>query len=254
MTAENRLVSIITPAYNAARFIEQTIDSVRAQTYPHWEMWIADDGSKDDTVERVRRKCQEDPRVRLVTLPGNSGPAHARNAALERATGRFVAFLDSDDMWLPTKLERQLAHIERFQAPISFTAYRRVSQDGQTVGRLVEVPQSVTYSGLLKHNVIACLTAMVDTAKTGPIRMVAEGYDDFILWLAILRKVGGRAFGLNEDLARYRVVGGSVSHKPVRAAGWVWNIYRNVEKLSLPHALYVFGNYVVRVLLKKRRF
>lgn len=247
------LVSIITPAYNAGKFIGETIESVQMQTLSDWEMVIADDGSKDDTVAIVERMAHADPRIRLVRLGGNSGPALARNAALEQARGRFVSFLDSDDLWLAHKLETQVEYMLKNRAALAFSQYRRITQDGASVGRLIPVPEKVSYSGLLKHNVIATLTTMVDTALTGPIRMTNEGYDDFILWLEILRK-GFEAHGLQQDLARYRVVMGSVSHKKMRAARWVWNIYRRVEKLPLPLVCWNFGNYVCRVSLKHSKF
>ena len=233
------LVSIITPAYNAERFVVDTIRSVQAQTHKNWEMWIADDGSKDSTARLVEEEQARDPRIHLIRLPGNGGPALARQAALERARGRYIAFLDSDDLWLPRKLERQIEFMSEKNRALSFSSYRRVSQDLDKVGRLISVPEVIDYKALLRHNVIATLTAMVDVSLTGRLKMTNEGYDDFILWLGLTKR-GFKAHGLNEDLARYRIVGGSVSRKRSRAARWVWTIYRKVERLPLWYAAWNF--------------
>ena len=251
--SQKPLVSIITPAYNAARFIAETIDSVQAQTFQDWELIIADDGSKDDTLQIITQYAAGDHRIKLVRLPGNSGPARARNAALEKATGRYVCFLDSDDIWLPNKLQVQLDFLRSKNAAFCFSQFRRITQDGSQTGRLIPVPERVNYRTLLKHNVIATLTTMIDTEKTGPLHMTDEGYDDFICWLGIVRR-GHDAFGIQQDLARYRVVEGSVSNKRMRAIKWVWNIYRNVEKLPLPVAFWIFANYAARTSLKHRQF
>jgi teichuronic acid biosynthesis glycosyltransferase TuaG len=247
------VVSIITPAFNAEGFIRDTIESVQNQSLREWEMIIADDGSTDSTAEIVAEFMADDPRIKIIKLPGNLGPALARNAALDQCEGRFVAFLDSDDTWLPHKLEYQIDFMLKRSAAFSFGQYRRVTEDGEKLGRIIDVPELVTYHQLLKHNVIATLTAVIDTEKTGPVRMTNEGYDDFILWLEILRR-GFVAHGIKKDLARYRVVAGSVSRKKLRAARWVWNIYREVEKLSLAQASWNFGNYVYRVSKKHSQF
>lgn len=224
-------VSIIPPTFNAGRFIGETIRSVQAQTYREWEMLIADDCSTDDTRAVVEAFATRDPRIVLIRQPRQQGPARARKAALARARGRYICFLDSDDLWLPEKLHRQLAFTERMSCALSYTAYRRISQDGSVIGRLIRVPERLTYRQLLKNTAIATLTTMVDRDRTGPLQMVDEGYDEFILWLSMLRR-GFRAFGLQEDLARYRAVGGSVSSRPLRSARWVWHVYREVKHLG----------------------
>jgi len=247
------LVSVVTPAWNAAGFVEETIRSVQAQTMPDWEMLVVDDCSTDDTAAVVERLAADDPRVRLVRQPRNAGPAMARQAALDRAGGRFVAFLDSDDLWLPHKLERQIAFAQAMRAALSYTAFRRIGETGSPVGRLIAVPARLDYRTLLKNTSIATLTALVDREVSGPIAMKDEPYDDFCLWLSILAH-GHVAHGLDEDLARYRVRGGSVSSRPLRSAGWAWNIYRNVERLSLPRAAWCLGHWGARAWLKRREF
>mgnify|MGYP003700794585 FL=1 len=247
------LVSVITAAYNAEAFIAETIASVQAQTLTDWEMLVADDASTDRTAEIVAAQAAYDPRVRLIRLERNGGVARARNAALSEARGRFVAFLDSDDLWLPEKLERQVAFMKARDAAVCYTAFRRIDESGTRTGRLVKVPPRLTYGQLLKNTAIATLTGMADTAKTGPLRMTEARRDDFILWLSILKR-GFVAEGLQEDLARYRVVKGSLSSKPKRSAAWVWHVYRRVEGLGPLRSAWCMAHYGTRAILKRLVF
>jgi teichuronic acid biosynthesis glycosyltransferase TuaG len=247
------LVSIIMPSWNVQRFIEETIHSVQAQTFGDWELLIADDCSTDRTPAIIAEIGTRDPRVKLIRLAKNGGPALARQAAIDQAKGRYLAFLDSDDLWLPAKLERQLAFVREKRAALSYTAFRRIDEANTISGRLIAVPAQLSYDQLLKNTSIATLTALVDREISGPVAMTNEGYDDFCLWLSILRR-GHVACGLNEDLARYRVRGASVSSRPVRSAKWVWNIYRNVEQLPLVKAAWCFGHWGARAWLKRRQF
>jgi teichuronic acid biosynthesis glycosyltransferase TuaG len=254
-TASGRmpLVSVITAAYNAEAFIAGTIASVQAQSLSDWEMLVADDASGDRTAPIVAAVAAEDDRVRLIRLPQNGGVARARNAALAAARGRFIAFLDSDDLWLPQKLERQVAFMKAKEAAVSYTAFRRIDESGSRVGRLVKVPARLTYRQLLRNTAIATLTGMVDTAKTGPLRMTEARRDDYILWLSLLKR-GFVAHGLQADLARYRVVRGSLSSKPKRSATWVWDVYRKVEKLGLLQAAWCMLHYGARAVAKRLVF
>ncbi len=247
------LVSIITPSWNVEGLIEETIRSVQAQSFEDWELLIADDCSTDRTPEIIAAIGARDPRVKLIRQARNGGPALARQAAIDRAEGRYLAFLDSDDLWLPRKLERQLAFAREKGAALSYTAFRRIDEAHEVTGRLIEVPASLTYGQLLKNTAIATLTAMIDREISGPVAMTNEGYDDFCLWLSILKR-GHAAYGLNEDLARYRVRGSSVSSRPMRSARWVWHIYRNVEHLSLARSAWCFAHWAARAWLKRRQF
>ena len=250
---EPDLVSIITPAWRAAGYIEETIASVQAQTYSNWEMLIVDDFSPDNTCEVIEEHCTKDDRIHLIRLPQNGGPAKARNCALRKAHGRWIAFLDSDDLWLPTKLETQLAFHQVQGAYISFTDYRRISADNRSTGRLIQVPARLSYSGLLSNTAIATSTVLIDRQLTGEFEMKPIYYDDFGCWLEILR-LGGFASGLNVDLMRYRVMMGSVSRNKWRSAKEVWKTYREVEKLNMLRSLWHFGNYCLNALKKYRRF
>lgn len=246
-------VSIITPAYRAARFIGETIRSVQAQTYREFEMLVVDDCSPDETAAVVERFAATDARIRLLRQPANGGPAAARNRALAEARGRWIAFLDSDDLWLPEKLERQLAFHRAQGAKISYTEFRRVAADGSRVGRRIAVPDWLDYDRLLCNTGIATSTVIVDRARTGPFRMKKTYYDDYACWLELLRS-GGRAVGLREDLMRYRVLGGSVSRNKLKSARHVWRTYREVEGLGLLRSAWAFVNYAGRAAVKYGRF
>lgn len=252
MTAE--LVSIITPAFKAAATIGEAIASVQAQTLDEWELLISEDCGPDHTRQLVREWQANDSRIRLIEPMQNGGPAAARNAALEQARGRWIAFLDSDDVWLPTKLNRQLAfHRANPGTKISFTGFRRMSANGDRVGRYIPVPRWLDYKALLKNTAIATSTVIVDRQQTGNFVMKQTYYDDLACWLALL-KPGGHAAGLNEDLMRYRVMDASVSRDKRHSAKQVWLAYREIEGLGRFAASWNFAHYAARGWLKYRRF
>jgi teichuronic acid biosynthesis glycosyltransferase TuaG len=249
----DQLVSIIVPAYKAALYIGRTIESVLAQTYRDWEMLIADDCSPDNTREVVGEWAARDARIKLIAREKNGGPAAARNSALENAQGRWIAFLDSDDIWLPAKLERSIAHAQANRAALLFTAYRRISQDESRVGDLIHVPRTLTYKQLLGNTAIATSTVLIDRSIAGDVRMERVFYDDFVCWLSILKR-GHVAHGLDEDLVRYRVLAQSVSRNKGRSAREVWKTYRNVEQLGPVAASWYFSRYAMNALRKYRNF
>jgi len=248
---ENNLVSIITPAYNAASFIGETINSVRKQTYQNWEMLIVDDCSRDSTCEVVEKIAASDKRIRLIRHAVNRRASGARETALRIAEGRYIAFLDSDDLWLPMKLERQLEFISERDAALSYTSFRRISHDGVEIGREITIPQSLTYRQLLGNTAIATSTAIIDREKTGEFQITHTYYDDFALWTTLLKR-GFIAHGLKEDLMRYRLVSNSLSRNKWKSALRVWQAYREIEKLSIPSAGWHFVNYAWNAWLKYR--
>jgi glycosyltransferase involved in cell wall biosynthesis len=245
------------PARNSARHLEQAIESVVRQTHRDWELIVVDDGSTDATWSILERLAARDARIRTLRLPHSAGPARARNLAIQLAAGRFIAFLDSDDVWLPAKLERQLDVMQRTGAVLSFTAYRKIDSHGNLGHSVIEVPPTVTYAELLKTNVIACLTAVYDALALGKMVMPEVRHEDYALWLAILRRTFGAAgtpvAGINEALACYRVHDSSVSHNKLKAAGMQWAVYRQVERLSLRRSLYYFLHYAWHGLRKALR-
>lgn len=226
---------------------------MQAQTYPHWELLIADDVSQDGTCGIVERAARRDGRIRLIRRNVNGGPAKSRNSALKEARGRYVAFLDSDDIWLPEKLEKQVEFLRKGNYAFCYTQYRRINEKGDAVGRLVPVPAQLIYRQLLKNTAIATSTVMLDKERTGTIHMVNTYYDDLVLWLALLKR-GLIAKGLREDLMRYRVVQGSVSRGKLYSAMWVWRTFRHIEGLSIPASAWYFTHYAINGLRKYRRF
>lgn len=246
-------VSIITPAFNAARFIAETIKSVKSQTCESWEMIIVDDCSRDDTLDLVQAFATEDTRIHLIRQTRNGGPALARDAAIRAARGRYIAFLDSDDLWLPDKLERQLEFMRRSNYVFTYTCYRRISENGETCGRTISVPEKLNYHQLLRNTAIATSTVLIDREGTGPFKMIRTYYDDYALWLTLLKR-GITAHGLQEDLMRYRIVRKSVSRHKLNSAKWVWRTYRDVEGLAFPYATWCFLNYAWRAYRKYASF
>lgn len=245
------LVSVITPSYNSERFIEETIRSVQNQTYTNWEMIIVDDCSNDGTRVFLEKLVQKDDRIKVYYLKENSGAAIARNKALKEAKGKYVAFLDSDDLWYPEKLEKQLEFMKQKDIAFSFTAYEVMNEDGVSDNKKVEVPESIDYHGLLKNTIIGCLTVMIDREKTGYFEMPnIRTRQDFALWLLILRN-GHIAYGLNEVLSKYRVVKGSISSNKFKAAKKTWYVYTKVEKLNFIYASWCFINYSLQAIKKR---
>lgn len=244
-------VSIITPVYNAEKFLEDTICSVQNQTYEDWEMILVDDRSTDNSKEIITRLSKEDSRIKYIELAENSGAAVARNTAIENATGRFIAFLDADDKWTEDKLEKQLKFMKEKNIGFSFTGYTRMTEEGELLN-YVEAPGEMTYNQLLRNTAIGCLTVVVDREKVGDFRMplVRKG-QDFATWLSILKK-GHNAYGLNGNLAHYRVVNNSLSSNKIGALKRTWNIYRNVENLSFIKSCYCFVGYAINAIKKRR--
>lgn len=246
MKQNKPLISVITPAYNAERFIAGTIESVQAQTYENWEMIIVDDQSSDQTAAIVLSYAREDARIQLHQLEENSGAAVARNTAMQQAKGPYIAFLDSDDQWFPDKLEKQLAFMQEKDIAFSFTKYVRMEEDGTLRDNESKAPASVGYHDLMKHCVIGCLTVMIDREKTGSMDMVnIRTRQDYAYWLALTKK-GFRAHGLPKVLAKYRIVENSISRNKMKAAKRQWYVYRQIEKTNLPRSIYYFLHYALK--------
>jgi glycosyltransferase involved in cell wall biosynthesis len=247
----NPTVSIISPSFNSAEFIAATVQSVLNQSIECWEMIIVDDCSTDNSVEVIQPFVEMDSRIKLIRLTKNSGAAVARNTAIEAAKGRYIAFLDSDDLWLPDKLEKQLAFMQENNYPFSFTTYDKINEEGDVFGH-VGVPTKASYSDLLKTCSIGCLTAMYDTEYFGKVYMpLIRKRQDLGLWLKLLRKTD-YAYGLNETLAQYRVHKRSISANKLSAASYTWRLYRDVEKLNFLKASYYFSHYAVRAFLRTK--
>lgn len=241
--SSDKTVSIVTPAHNAAPYIQGAIASVLDQSHQQWELIIIDDASKDNTLELIRAYGEQDKRIKIMTNDRQMGPAVTRNKGIEAARGRYIAFLDSDDLWHSKKLEKQLAFMQERQSPLSYTSYYTINEAGDRLPGSVRVPACTTYAELLNGCVIGCLTAMYDTQLVGKVEMPnILKRQDYALWLKLLRS-GLRAHGLDELLAYYRIRSHSVSSNKLLAARYQWKVYREVEKLSLRRSLRHFVSY-----------
>lgn len=249
----NELVSIITPSYNSRKFIRECVDSVLSQTYQNWEMIIVDDKSKDDSVEFIKNLIKNDDRIKLISLEKNVGAAMARNEALEVASGKYIAFLDSDDIWLPNKLDKQLKFMQENDSAFTFSSYIPISEDGSQEYSIIKVPDEIDYVGYCKNTIIGCLTVIIDKEKTGDFRMPdVRSSHDMALWLLIMKR-GFKAYGLNEVLAKYRLVSTSNTSKKWKAAKEVWDVYRKVENISFIKSSWYFINYAFNAIRKRKQ-
>lgn len=248
----NNLVSVIMPVYNSESFLEESIDSVLNQTYPNWELLIVDDCSTDKSPDILTRYAMQDKRIRCFKTASPSGsPCLPRNLAIEAAKGRYIAFLDSDDCWLPDKLERQLSLFTKVNTGIVFSNYEKISEASKRNNRVVEAPITVDYKYLLRGNVIGCLTAVYDTTKVGKMYFIQHTHEDYILWLSILKK-GFLAINTGTVEALYRVRRHSVSSNKWKVLSWQWDIYRNIEKVGLFKAMFYFIHYAYKAYKKAK--
>ena len=237
-------MSIITPLYNGEEFIRDAVESVLAQTYENWELLVIDDGSSDNGYNIVKEYSDNDKRIKLLENEKNSGVTKTRNKGIEASDGRYIAFLDSDDMWHREKLEKQLNFMNNKNAAISCTAYARVDRAGNEK-KVTHVKEEITYNMLLKTNMMGCLTVIYDTEKTGKRYFTeAEKSEDYILWLSMVRDIK-TAYGLDEPLAYYRVLDNSRSSNKLKVVKFQWKIYRKYEKLSLFKTIYCFIFYIL---------
>jgi teichuronic acid biosynthesis glycosyltransferase TuaG len=226
------LVSIIMPTYNSSKTIERSIDSVLNQNFANFELIVVDDCSTDYTVPILRGVESTDDRVRLIVCDSNSGsPARPRNIGIQSARGRYICFLDSDDVWHRDKLRLQVAFMAVNDSAISCTAYDVVNVDGDIVGSFYP-PTVVDYRDLLAENTLGCLTVIVDRQKIKDLEFPECGHEDYALWLSITRN-GWPVDSLNLVLASYTLTPGSISSNKFKVLGYFWNIYRCNEGFSI---------------------
>jgi len=235
------LVSIITPSYNSKRFIEDTIKSVIAQSYQNWEMIIVDDASIDESIEIIQKYVNIEYRIILFSNDKNLGASESRNLAIKEAKGTYIAFLDSDDIWLPNKLEKQIELMERENIAMSYSNYETINEDGVVIGKFL-APSKIRYQDMLKTSYIGTLTTIYNVRKLGKIYFMNIGHEDYILKLEILKKID-YAIGIDEVLAQYRITENSLSSNKLKSALWQWNIYRNIEKISIFKSIGYFISY-----------
>lgn len=245
----NSLVSIITPSYNSEKYIASTIESVLNQTYESWELIIIDDKSPDNANKIIESYSKKDNRIKHIKLLENAGPANARNKAISEAQGKYIAFLDSDDIWLPQKLEKQISLMEEEGLLLSYSAYHTIDENGTRINTR-NVKEYIDYTDMLKSNHIGNLTGIYKCSELGKVYMDNVGHEDYTLWLKIMKKIGSTR-GIVEPLAEYRVFSNSISANKFKAMSWTWNIYRNVVGLNLFSSSYYFLHYVYYSLKKR---
>lgn len=225
----NELVSIIMPSYNTGRFLKETIESVLAQTYQNWELIIVDDCSTDNT-DAVVKLFSSDLRIRYFKNGTNSGAAVSRNRALCEANGRWIAFLDSDDVWHPEKLERQISFMEENNYHFSYTNYSEIDEESNSLGILVTGPKKVNRIGMYSYCWIGCLTVMYDADYIGLIQIAdIKKNNDYAMWLKVCKKAD--CYLLDETLAKYRKRSGSISnHKHMKLIKWHYKLFKEAEE------------------------
>lgn len=238
-TPNEKLVSIVMPAYNCADFIGVSIESVMSQDYSNWELIIVDDCSKDSTKEVIHHYIEKDQRVQYVSLDTNSGAAVARNKAVELSKGEYIAFLDSDDIWYPSKLSKQISFMEKRQVPFTFTSYDVIDESGQTTGEVVKARSQVTYRDLLRKGV-GNLTVIYNASILGKTYIPnIRKRNDYVMWLSVIKKAKV-LHGLSEPLAGYRIRSGSLSRNKADLLKYQWKVYHEIEKLS-----FIYSGYLV---------
>lgn len=245
-------VSVVMPAHNARRFIGAAIESVVAQTIDDWELIVVDDASTDGTADIVQAFAWGDSRIRYIRNQCNVGVASTRNRALEMARGRYVAFLDSDDLWMPGKLQAQVTFLDTTEGTVSYGSYRRIDEDGRFL-RYVQPPPTLDYRTMLRSNFIGNLTGIYRRAALADLRFERVGHEDYLFWLRAIRRAGtADATPSDEPLAAYRVARGSRSANKFRAMAWQWIIYRKHLALPMPYSSWLFLHYVFFAIAKRR--
>lgn len=248
------LISIIVPVYNAENFIVETMDSVLVQTYHNWELLLVEDCSSDNTVTLIQQYMEKtgDPRIRLIRQPSNMGAARARNRGLREANGRYISYLDADDLWEPEKLEKELAFMKEKDAVFAFTGYEFADETGKGMGKVVHVPEKLTYKQALSNTTIFTTTVMFDLEKLPreQLEMPVMKSEDTALWFRVLRS-GVTAYGLDENLVKYRRAGKSLSSNKLEAIRRIWNLYRRAEGMNIVSSAWHFCFWALRAV--KRR-
>ncbi len=244
------LVSIIVPVYNAGQWIEDTVLSVKSQTYTDWELILVDDKSTDNSLELMRGLAGD--RIKVIESGENKGASYARNRGVKEAVGRYICYVDADDLWSPDKLEKQLRFMEENDAAFSFTGYEFADASGVGVQKIVRVPATITYRQALKNTTIFTSTVMFDMQKLEKedIMMPHVPSEDTATWWKVLKKVH-KAYGLDEALTLYRRSASTLSSNKMTAIQRIWNLYRNVEGLNPIYSAYCFIFWAIRAMIRR---
>lgn len=250
-----RLVTIVMPIYNAEAFLKEAVNSVLLQSYCNWELLMVDDASTDRSLELAKEFARQDPRIKVLWNEKNQGVANTRNRGIAEAKGDYIALLDSDDVWLPKKLERQVALLEERCAQLAYCSYDFIDDKGNSILKPYLVPETTNFEKMLYNNVIGCSTVLIQADLFKKHRFLKECYhEDYALWMEMLQE-GCRAVGLSEVYVHYRKVFGSRSDNKKNAARQRWWIFRKKLKLPFWKSVMAFTGYafygVIKHYLKK---
>lgn len=247
----NCTVSVIMPCYNTEKYIAQSIESVIGQTYPHWELVVTDGPSSDNTASIVRRFCEQDQRIRLIIPSAHQGIAEARHTSIMNAHGRYLAFLDSDDIWMNDKLEKQVAFMQKNGYAFTYGNYEVINMDGNSTGKVVHNGGIVDYDTYLRNTILGCGSVMLDKEKVGPILQPSDIVnDDMALWCSIMRN-GIKAYPIDEVLYQYRLRDDGASSHRMKMVKSVWKVYRKQEQFSLLKSAICFSSYAFNAIKKR---
>jgi teichuronic acid biosynthesis glycosyltransferase TuaG len=248
------LVSIIIPAYNTEKFIRATLHSVQNQTYNNWEMILVDDASTDQTVSIIEEFSQKDYRIKLFKLEKNSGNGVARNTALEKASGKYIAYLDADDLWFPEKLEKQIQFLKTNNLRFTFSFYDCIDEEGNELSRRVEAPLNLKYNQLFFCNYVGNLTAIYDADFFGKITLpAAQKRQDWRLWLTILKQIG-ETKPVPEPLAFYRIRKDSISSSKFKLIKHNFGVYREFHGFNFAFSVLLMIRFLYTQLIIKPRY
>lgn len=243
------LVSIIMPSFNSEKTITDSISSVLSQSYENWELLITDDMSTDGTKSIIEFFSAKDHRIKPFFNEKNLGAGCSRNNSITKSNGRYIAFLDSDDLWRNDKLEKQISFMKKNNYVLTYSEYKKINNDGDVFAHIVP-PERVNYNELLKSNVIGCLTAIYDAEILGKVLMPSiRKRQDMALWLTILERIDF-AYCISEPLAFYREGNASLSSNKMKILFTQWSFYRHYLKFSILKSAYYFSHYAIRAVKK----
>lgn len=250
-TQTDSLVSIIMPAYNCSDFVGITLDSIIAQTYQNWEVIVVDDCSTDNTAEVVKDYMKRESRIKFHKLDKNSGAAIARNKAIDMANGKYMAFLDSDDVWVAEKLQKQISFMKNNDYNFTCTSYTKIDEQGNYLNKTIKAKNKSAYNDLLK----TCpgnSTVIYDAEKLGKYKIPnIKKRNDYVMWLQVIKKEK-YLYGLDEPLGSHRIRGGAISSNKPSLLGFHWKVYREIEHLSLIKSSYLIFYWVIATVFKLR--
>lgn len=244
-------ISIVTPAFNADNYICETIESVQRQSLKDWELIIVDDCSTDNTYVIANCYAEKDPRIKVIKAPKNGGVAAARNIGLDNANGDYIAFVDSDDLWKPEKLEKQLAFMKKKGCVLSYTDFQKFNTSDGSLGKVMRCPKKMRANNILKNTAIGCLTVMVDKKQSGEFRMPPLNHtEDNCTWYHILKNTGQTAYNVGEVLSLYRDGNASMTKNKGKSAKQQWETYRRYFNFSRIKSAYYFTWYAINAVLR----